>query len=51
MLVLVVDDDRAVREALERALQLAGYEVVLAPDGDSALAAIEAGRRTRSCWT
>src|ERR1700687_5211798 len=45
MLVLVVDDDRAVREALERALQLAGYEVVLAPDGDSALAAIEA--RTR----
>jgi two-component system, OmpR family, response regulator MprA len=41
MLVLVVDDDRAVREALERALQLAGYEVVLAPDGDSALAAIE----------
>jgi len=27
MLVLVADDDRAVREALERALQLAGYEV------------------------
>src|ERR1700758_4493826 len=44
MLVLVTDDDRAVREALERALQLAGYEVELASDGDTALAAIE--RRT-----
>jgi two-component system response regulator MprA len=44
MLVLVTDDDRAVREALERALQLAGYDVELASDGDSALAAIE--RRT-----
>src|SRR5579885_3254835 len=44
MLVLVTDDDRAVREALERALQLNGYEVELASDGDSALAAIE--RRT-----
>jgi two-component system response regulator MprA len=44
MLVLVTDDDRAVREALERALQLAGYEVELASDGDSAIAAIE--RRT-----
>ena len=44
MLVLVADDDRAVGEALERALQLAGYEVELAADGDAALAAIE--RRT-----
>src|SRR5947209_7913779 len=44
MLVLVTEDDRAVREALERALQLAGYEVELASDGDAALAAIE--RRT-----
>src|ERR1700752_297584 len=44
MLVLVTDDDRAVREALERALQLAGYEVELASDGDTAIAAIE--RRT-----
>src|SRR5213593_5077423 len=42
MLVLVVDDDRAVREALERALQLHGYEVALASDGDGALAAVEA---------
>src|SRR5437764_1403345 len=40
MLVLVADDARAVREALERALQLAGYDVELASDGDAALAAI-----------
>ena len=40
MLVLVADDDRAVREALERALQLAGYDVELASDGDAALGAI-----------
>ena len=42
MLVLVVDDDRAVREALERALQLHGYEVTLASDGDAALTAVDA---------
>src|SRR4029079_16246551 len=41
MLVLVADDDRAVREALERALQLHGYEVALASDGDTALSAVE----------
>src|SRR3954453_15251681 len=40
MLVLVADDDRAVREALERALQPPGYDVELASDGDAALAAI-----------
>jgi DNA-binding response OmpR family regulator len=33
MRILVVDDDRAVREALRRALTLAGYEVHLAEDG------------------
>ena len=37
MLVLVADDDRAVREALERALQLNGYDVALAADGNEAL--------------
>lgn len=42
MLVLVADDDRAVREALERALQLHGYEVALASDGDTVLSAVEA---------
>jgi len=35
--VLVVDDDRAVREALRRALELAGYEVQLVEDGEAAL--------------
>ncbi|HTW13347.1 MAG TPA: response regulator, partial [Solirubrobacteraceae bacterium] len=38
--VLVVDDDRAVREALRRALTLAGYEVQLAGDGEQALEAV-----------
>ena len=41
MLVLVADDDRAVREALERALQLEGVEVELTADGDATLAAVE----------
>lgn len=31
--VLVADDDRAVREAVERALELEGYDVVTAGDG------------------
>jgi two-component system response regulator MprA len=35
--VLVVDDDRAVREALRRTLSLAGYELQLAEDGEQAL--------------
>ena len=38
----MADDDRAVREALERALQLHGYEVALASDGDTVLTAVEA---------
>jgi two-component system response regulator MprA len=41
MQILVVDDDRAVREALERALSLEGFEVELAADGAEALAAVE----------
>jgi DNA-binding response OmpR family regulator len=36
--VLVVDDDRFVREAIEVALALNGYEVVAAADGREALA-------------
>jgi len=40
MKVMVVDDERAVRESLRRALELEGYEVELAEDGDDALARI-----------
>jgi two-component system response regulator MprA len=37
MKILVVDDERAVRESLRRALELEGYEVGLASDGSDAL--------------
>jgi len=40
MRILVVDDERAVRESLRRALTLDGYEVELASDGEEALARI-----------
>ncbi len=40
MRVLVVDDDRAVRDALRRVLTLAGYEVQGAEDGDRAIDAV-----------
>jgi two-component system response regulator MprA len=35
--ILVVDDERAVRDSLRRALELQGYEVELASDGTEAL--------------
>jgi two-component system, OmpR family, response regulator MprA len=35
--ILVVDDERAVRDSLRRALELQGYEVELASDGAEAL--------------
>jgi two-component system, OmpR family, response regulator MprA len=38
MKILVVDDERAVRESLRRALELEGYQVDLAEDGEEALA-------------
>jgi len=38
--VLVVDDDRAVRESLKRSLEFNGYAVTLAEDGAQALASI-----------
>jgi two-component system, OmpR family, response regulator MprA len=40
--ILVVDDERAVRESLRRALELEGYEIELADDGIAALEALEA---------
>ena len=38
--VLVVDDDRAVRESLRRSLEFNGYDVAMAADGAEALASI-----------
>ena len=42
MKILVVDDERAVRESLRRALELEGYEIELAEDGAEALERLEA---------
>ena len=42
MKILVVDDEPAVRDSLERALRLEGYEIGLAADGAEALAALAA---------
>jgi two-component system response regulator MprA len=44
MRILVVDDDRAVRESLRRSLAFNGYQVDLATDGQAALAAVTAAR-------
>jgi two-component system response regulator MprA len=41
MKILVVDDERAVRESLRRALELEGYEIELAGDGNEALSRLE----------
>ena len=41
MKILVVDDERAVRESLRRALELEGYEIELAGDGSEALDRLE----------
>ncbi|MGH2995760.1 MAG: response regulator transcription factor [Gaiellaceae bacterium] len=41
--ILVVDDERSVREALRRALELEGYEVELAADGQEALQRLDEG--------
>jgi two-component system response regulator MprA len=40
MRILVVDDDRAVRESLRRSLQFNGYQVDLAGDGQQAMDAV-----------
>lgn len=41
--VLVADDDRAVREALERALTLEGYDITTTSDGGQTLEAVRGG--------
>src|SRR3954469_22998394 len=41
MKILIVDDERAVRESLRRALELEGYEIELAADGSEALYRLE----------
>ena len=41
MKILVVDDERAVRDSLRRALELEGFEVELAGDGGEALSRLE----------
>ena len=43
MKILVVDDERAVRESLRRALELEGYDIELAADGTEALARLTNG--------
>ncbi|ONI90601.1 DNA-binding response regulator [Actinosynnema sp. ALI-1.44] len=45
MRILVVDDDRAVRESLRRSLQFNGYQVETASDGQQALDTIKSGGR------
>jgi two-component system, OmpR family, response regulator MprA len=44
MRVLIIDDDRALRDALRRALTLAGYEVDTAADAEHGLATIATDR-------
>src|SRR5690606_30198389 len=41
--VLIADDDRAIRESLERALQREGYDVLTAEDGVQAIATVHGG--------
>ena len=46
MKILVVDDERAVRESLRRALELEGYRIDLAADGREALEKLESDGQT-----
>ena len=42
--ILVIDDDAQIRDVLRQALERVGYEVVCAPDADSATALCEDGK-------
>ena len=44
MRLLVVDDDRGLRDVLRRALTLAGYDIALAGDGAAALAEVSSAK-------
>jgi len=43
MRILVVDDEKAIRESLQRSLAALGYDVKTASDGEQALETLEAG--------
>ena len=49
--MLVADDDRAIRESLERVLSLEGYRVATVADGAAALESARAGAATSWCST
>ena len=49
--VLVVDDEPPMRTALTRALELGGFEVELAVDGEDGLRRTTRGTPTWSCST
>ena len=42
--LLIAEDDRAVRDALDRALRVEGYQVILTADGSEALTALDGKR-------
>jgi CheY-like chemotaxis protein len=39
--ILIVDDEKNIREGLGRALELEGYRTLLAPDGEQAMEMVE----------
>jgi two-component system response regulator MprA len=43
MRILIVDDDRALRDAVRRTLVLGGYETIAAEDGETALTQVASG--------
>lgn len=45
--ILVVDDDADLRQSVRMILVKAGYEVIVAEDGEKAIAAVQAGANPR----